>query len=153
MADILKCIFHNEIVWISIKISLKFVPKGQISHIPALVQIMAWRRSGDMPLSKPMMLILLTHVCVTRPQWFKSRTTYNRTFDKPISFYIELNMLLNRSLGFYHNHNSWQTLCAFLTSCIENKPSAILTRNLVGLVSNTVGIHQIFSSHNFNEHE
>ena len=40
---------------ISIKISLKFVPKGPISNIPALVQIMAWRRSGDKPLSESMM--------------------------------------------------------------------------------------------------
>ena len=40
--DIFKCIFFNENVLISIKISLKFVPKGPISNIPALVQIMAW---------------------------------------------------------------------------------------------------------------
>ena len=37
------------------KISLKFVPKGSINNIPALVQIMAWRRTGDKPLSEPMM--------------------------------------------------------------------------------------------------
>ena len=35
--DILKCIFLNENVLISIKISLKFVPKGQIDNIPSLV--------------------------------------------------------------------------------------------------------------------
>ena len=35
--DIIKRIFLNEIVLISIKISLKFVPKGQINNIPALV--------------------------------------------------------------------------------------------------------------------
>ena len=34
--DIFKCIFLNENVLISIKISLKFVPKGQINNIPAL---------------------------------------------------------------------------------------------------------------------
>ena len=51
--DIFKLIFFNENVWISIKISLKFVPKGPINNIPALVQIMAWRRSGDKPLSEP----------------------------------------------------------------------------------------------------
>ena len=56
---------------ISIDISLNFVPKGQINYIPALVQKMAWRRPGDKPLYKPMMLGLLTHVCVTRPQWIK----------------------------------------------------------------------------------
>ena len=35
--DIFKCIFLNENVYISIKISLNFVPKGQINNIPALV--------------------------------------------------------------------------------------------------------------------
>ena len=35
--DIFKCIFLNENVWIAIKISPKFVPKGQINNIPALV--------------------------------------------------------------------------------------------------------------------
>ena len=61
--------FFNENVRISITIPLKFVPKGPINNIPALVQMMAWRRSGDKPLYEPMMVNLLTHVCVTRPQW------------------------------------------------------------------------------------
>ena len=52
--DIFKCIFLNEDAWISIKISLKFVPKGPINNILALVQVMAWRRLGDKPLSEPM---------------------------------------------------------------------------------------------------
>ena len=34
---IFKCIFLNENVWIVIKISLQFVPKGPINNIPALV--------------------------------------------------------------------------------------------------------------------
>ena len=66
---IFRCIFLNENVWISINISLKFVLKGPINNIPALVQIMAWRRQGDKPLSEPMMVSLLKHICVTRPQW------------------------------------------------------------------------------------
>ena len=45
--NIFKCIFFNENVSIVIKISLKFVLKGPINNIPALVQIMAWRRLGD----------------------------------------------------------------------------------------------------------
>ena len=69
--DIFKCIFLNGNVWISIKISLKFVPKGPINNIPALVQIMAWRRPGDKPLSQPMMVNFPTHICVSRPQWVK----------------------------------------------------------------------------------
>ena len=70
--DIFKCISENENEWISHMISLKFVPKVRINNIPALVQIMAWRRPGDKPLSEPMMVSLLTHICVTRPQWVNS---------------------------------------------------------------------------------
>ena len=47
---------------------LKFDPKVKINNIPALVQIMAWCRSGDKPLSEPMMVKLLMHICVTQPQ-------------------------------------------------------------------------------------
>ena len=53
--DIFKLIFVNENAWISIKISLKFVPSGPINNIRALVQTMAWRRPGAKPLSEPMM--------------------------------------------------------------------------------------------------
>ena len=41
------------------KISLKFVPKSPINNIASLVQIMAWRRPGNKPLSEPMMVSLL----------------------------------------------------------------------------------------------
>ena len=54
-----------------IKISMKFLPKGPINNIPALVQIMAWRRPGDRPLSEPMMVSFFTHICDSRPQWVK----------------------------------------------------------------------------------
>ena len=50
--DTFKRIFLNENVRFSIKISLKFVPKGPINNNPALVQIMAWRQSGDKTLSE-----------------------------------------------------------------------------------------------------
>ena len=44
--------YLNENVRSSIKISLEFVPKCQINNMPALAQIMAWRRPGDKPLLK-----------------------------------------------------------------------------------------------------
>ena len=75
--DILNSIFLNENVWIPIEISLKFVPKGPIYNIPSLVQIMAWRRPGDKPLSEPMMVRLPTHVCVVRPQWVLTKPESN----------------------------------------------------------------------------
>ena len=74
--DIFKCIFLNENEWISPRISLKFVSEVRINNIPALVQIMAWRRSGGKPLSEPMVVSLLTHICITRPQWVNLSNVY-----------------------------------------------------------------------------
>ena len=73
--DIFTCIFFNENCCILIKFSRKYVGKGPIDNNLALVQIMAWRRSGDKPLSEPMMISLPTHICVTRPQWVKYDVT------------------------------------------------------------------------------
>ena len=80
--DTFKRIFVNETFRISIKISLKFVPKGPINNIPALVQIMAWRRSGDKPLSEPMMVWLLTHICITRLNELGGCTLYLSTVSR-----------------------------------------------------------------------
>ena len=59
-----------EFLW---KISQNFVPLSPINNNPALVQIMAWRRPGDKPLSEPIMVSLLRHtgICVTQPLWVK----------------------------------------------------------------------------------
>ena len=69
--DIFKFIFLNENAWGSFNISLKFVPKVRIKNIPILIHKTAWHRTGAKPLSEPMMVSLLTHICVTRPQWFE----------------------------------------------------------------------------------
>ena len=42
-------------IYISIQISLTFVPMVRIDNFAALVQVMAWRRSGDKPLPEPML--------------------------------------------------------------------------------------------------
>ena len=72
--DIFKSIFFNENVQILIKISPTFIPKAPINNFSALVRIMTWCRPGDKPLSEPMMVSLLTHICVTRPQWVNSES-------------------------------------------------------------------------------
>ena len=69
--DLFKCIFLNENVSMLLKISLKFVPKGPINNIPALVQIMAWHRPGDKSLSEPIMVKSSALVCATLLQWVK----------------------------------------------------------------------------------
>ena len=66
--DTFKRIFLNKNVEISIQISLTFVPKGSINNIPALVLVMAWHRPRDKPLTEPVVVRLLTQICVTRPQ-------------------------------------------------------------------------------------
>ena len=94
--DTFKGIFMNENVRISINISLKFVPKGLINNILALVQIMAWRRPGDKPLSEPLMVGLQTHICVTRPQWVNSQPVLVRLIMN-IGYYVwsHTNIMLN----------------------------------------------------------
>ena len=52
-ADVFKCL--NEKFCILITISLKFVPKCPIANKWTLVQVMAWFRTGDKPLSEPML--------------------------------------------------------------------------------------------------
>ena len=84
--DIFKCFLLNENVWIMIKISLKFVPKGPINNIPVLVQIMAWRRPGDKPLSEPITVSLPTYICVARPQWVKPNQSINQLINQSTIF-------------------------------------------------------------------
>ena len=70
--DILKLIFVNDNLWILIKISLKFAP----------IRSSTIYRAGDKPLFEPMMVSLLMHLCVTRPQWGKEdkKLTQNDRF-------------------------------------------------------------------------
>ena len=63
--DIFRWMFFNENVWILLKIPTQVVPKVQINNIPALVQIMAWCRPGDKPLSEPMMVTSRMHIRIT----------------------------------------------------------------------------------------
>ena len=70
--DIFKWIFLSKNVWISIIIPLEFFfLGGTINIIPALAQTMPWCRPGDKPLSEPMVVSLLTRICIARPQWVK----------------------------------------------------------------------------------
>ena len=86
--DTFKRIFLNENIIISTKNSLKFVLKGLINNIPALVLIVAWRRPGDKPLSEPMMVSSPTHICVTRPQWVNEATvSYKQIVVFPVDVF------------------------------------------------------------------
>ena len=134
--DIFKRIFFNENVWIPIKISLKFVPKGPINKIPALVQIMAWRRSGDKPLSEPMVVSLPTHICITwqchSASWVKPWSVFydwdffhlHRTFIccNLVGFTTDCEALNRNEVKVtaiffeFHNLQVWQVLCSSVGS-------------------------------------
>ena len=58
--DIYNRIFLNE----NHRISLKYVPRSSIDNKPALVQVMAWRRTGDKPLPKPMLTQFIWRIYV-----------------------------------------------------------------------------------------
>ena len=55
--DIFKRIIMNKNNRIFIQISLKFVTEGLIDKKLALVQVVAWCRTGDKPLPEPMVTI------------------------------------------------------------------------------------------------
>ena len=48
---------------------MKFVPGGLIDNTSSLVQIMAWRWTGDKPLSEPM--IIYWHTYASQPWWVR----------------------------------------------------------------------------------
>ena len=91
----------------------------RIINILALVQIMAWRRPGDKPLSEPMMFSLLTHICITRPQWVnnsaldKNRRMVTIKFSKS-NWFFSWNKRKFRIL-----HAYVRVLCYQINKCID----------------------------------
>ena len=88
--DIFKYIFLNENMCISLRISLKFVPKIWINNIASLVQIMAWRRPGDKLLYEPMMvslIILRIYASFGLKELYLSAQKFNMYMVKLCDFY------------------------------------------------------------------
>ena len=116
--DIFKCIFLNENIWILIDISRKFVPKDPINNITILVQILAWHWPGNKPLSESVMVNLLTHKCVTLPQWVNAHK--DKQTDKMI-FFMNATQLNNVIIILYyieaHGGVTNFTLSSFSSEC------------------------------------
>ena len=91
--DIFKYIILNQNAWMSLKISLKV----QITNIPALVQIMAWRRPVDKLLSEPIIVSLLTHMCITQPQWvnWNPRDNFQWNLKRKSCIFLQENAFAN----------------------------------------------------------
>ena len=67
---------------ITCKIALIWMSPDLTDDKSILAQVMAWRRSGDKPLSESMMVSSLTHICVTRPQCVKKEHTIQACVKK-----------------------------------------------------------------------
>ena len=78
---------------------------------------MAWRRPGDKPLSEPRMESLLTHICVTRPQWVNSRLNYGKDAELYLTFWYGCNSL--STLYQQSRVPMWLTHCGLVTPCGE----------------------------------
>ena len=90
--DLFKCILLNKNVLISIRISLKHIAKV---------------RPSDKPLYEPMMIISLTHICVTRPQWVKVGPKHRWWYRQ----YIKYAVLMDSSTDQGLCHESMTTIC------------------------------------------
>ena len=77
LAHIFRCIFLTESLFIMIQNSLKFIHKDPINNKPALGHIMALRRTGDKPLSEPVMAQRSDALCVTRQRWSSVTKHFN----------------------------------------------------------------------------
>ena len=106
--------FLDENIWTSINISLKFVPKGQMNNILALVQIISWNWPGDKPLSEPMAVSLQTHIWVMRHQGVN---TLN--FQAVFSEILIHSNIIGHQYRFMLIHFIWM-LSNFQLSCVIN---------------------------------
>ena len=91
---ILKTIFWNTFYWMK----MYWLPLKLHCNIFLMDQLTIshhwfrwWRgRPSNKPFFEPMMIILLTHVCITRPQWVKTAHKTIPSYDTTIVFSVEV---------------------------------------------------------------
>ena len=128
MAAISQTTFSNAFSWMKmfefwLCIHWVFFPKGSINIIPALVQIMAWRRSDDKPLTEPMVVSLLMHIWVTRPEWVNEVYTLSNKVnivpDDALAIQGIIRLYTDWKMTSFTNHlYGWiSATCVILTHC------------------------------------
>ena len=116
------CIFVNEKFCILVKISLKFVPTGPIDDNPALVQIMAWRRIGNKPLSEPMLTRFTdTDICGIRGRWVNINPCLN-TFWPIVNWNPrdKINWNLNQNTNIFFQGNLFEYCLPWISMFVHN---------------------------------
>ena len=99
--------YWMKMYWFRLRFHWNLFPRVQLTISQHLVQIMAWRRPGDKPLSESMMIISLTHICVTRHQWVLN-PLMNGPYQAKASIATEakkqMSDLMAMNQGFIVNH-------------------------------------------------
>ena len=72
-------------IYFLIKISLKFVPNDPTDNKPVLVQVMAWRRTGDKPLSEPMLTPFTDSLGGWSVNWSVQKAPHSHLYVTPYS--------------------------------------------------------------------
>ena len=103
---------------------------------------MTWRRPGDRPLSETTMVRLLTHICVTRPQWVKREEQH---IEIPLGKITSINHQMKQSphrfpaIGWlsFMRYVSFTVTGLFLRWTLAETLEAILAKLLSGCDSAT----------------
>ena len=121
MAAIFQTTFSDGFSWMKMyefwqKFHWRLFARGPINNIPALVQIMAWRQSDDKPVSEPMMVSLLMHMSITRPQWVNKPGLNNSILRNKLD-------VTNVSFGLVQRSMHW--LLGNTTTCLIGHSESI----------------------------
>ena len=79
----MSCLHEND--RIPIHSSLKYVWRSPINHLTELIQVMAWRRTGDKPLPEPRMT---QYMCGTRGRGVNNLCSLDHRVNYKIMFHI-----------------------------------------------------------------
>ena len=135
--DIFKRIFLNEKCCVSIWISMKFVPKCLIDNNWALVQVMAWYRTGDKPLPEQCWPTSRIYAALWIDEFSCSRAKHVAILLLLFSYIIIKPNITNYSV---------QGLCFGLSAPVKNIDFPV---HIDGLVSARLQYLQCISNRNF----
>ena len=138
--------FHEYSFRILNEISLKYLPWDLIDNMTTLVQIMAWCRSDEKPFSEAIMDVLLTHLCITQPQWVNHppHTLYFNSKDLYTNYLQEVSFSLVHGVFWYWSLHQTRVTFNFIAKNIY-KPHFQIT--VVHNIAHAFGNRkQIFAS-------
>ena len=112
-----------------------FFSRIQLTILPALAQIMAWRWPGDNPFLNQwrlMLVILLTQICVIRPKWIKAGLIDR--FLRDVSFFVVIMLPVTSQIKIIRGRNLSRYLWITVGKFVQDNV-IIKTNDTVSLLS------------------